>query len=74
MDMVGGSPRPFRAKNCDVVVVALSDHRLIIDELMLAEQTYKPVIPLVLESVELPEIDRVGIVALANSNQDRAQH
>jgi hypothetical protein len=48
----------FAIKNCDVAVVALSPNAVkspaIIDELMLAEQAYKPVIPLVLESMKLP--------------------
>jgi TIR domain len=48
----------FALKNCDVVAVALSPNAVklsaIIDELMLAEQAYKPVIPLVLESMKLP--------------------
>lgn len=45
-------------KNCDVAVVALSPNAVkssaIIDELMLAEQAYKPMIPLILESMKLP--------------------
>ena len=48
----------FALKNCDVVVLALSPKALktsvIIDELMLAEHAYKPVIPLILESMTLP--------------------
>jgi TIR domain len=48
----------FALKHSDVVVVALSPNAIksaaIVDELMLAEQTYKPVIPLFLESVKLP--------------------
>lgn len=48
-----GSPRTvFALKNCVVVVVALSPNP--IDELMLAKPAYKPVIPLVLESMKLP--------------------
>jgi hypothetical protein len=48
----------FALKNCDVVVVALSPNAVkssaVIDELMLAEQAYKPVIPFILESIKLP--------------------
>jgi TIR domain len=48
----------FALKNSDVVVLALSANAVksaaIVDELMLAEQAYKPVIPLILESVMLP--------------------
>lgn len=48
----------FALKNCDVVVLALSPNAVktsvIIDELMLAERAYKPVIPLVLESMKMP--------------------
>ena len=48
----------FALKNCDVFVLALSANAVkspaIIDELMLAEQTCKFVIPLFLESVMLP--------------------
>jgi TIR domain len=48
----------FALKNCDVVALALSPNAVkssaIIVELMLAEQAYKPVIPVVLESIKLP--------------------
>jgi hypothetical protein len=62
IDVVDGGGRlaatVFALKNCDVVVLALSPKGLtrspIFDELMLAEQTYKRVIPLFLESMKLP--------------------
>lgn len=45
-------------KHSDVVVVALSAKGVkstaIADELTLAERTYKPIIPVILESVKLP--------------------
>ena len=48
----------FALRNSDVVVLALSLNAVktsaIIDELTLAEQAYKRVIPLVLESMTLP--------------------
>ena len=48
----------FALRNCDVVALALSPNAVktsaIIDELTLAEQAYKRVIPLVLESMTLP--------------------
>ena len=48
----------FALKRCDVVVLALSHNGIkspaIVDELSLAEQTHKPVIPVILESVKLP--------------------
>lgn len=48
----------FALNRCDVVVLALSPNGIkssaIVDELSLAEQTHKPVIPVILESVKLP--------------------